>query len=85
MATSHALVFISDGYKPSVAIAAVVLSLTLLYWAVLPGRFDAREPPVLRPTIPIIGHLIGLIRLSHNYHRFLLFVLSLTASVTEPC
>ena len=84
MAILNAPGFASEGFQLSVVIAVLVVSATLLYLVVLPGR-DPREPPILRPTIPIIGHLIGLIRLSHNYHRLQLFVSSLHDALTEPC
>jgi hypothetical protein len=30
-------------------------------------KLDPREPPIVEPTIPFIGHIWGLMRHSHNY------------------
>lgn len=42
-------------------LAALPLALFLLKRVFLP-TVSAREPPVLRPTIPFVGHIISLIR-----------------------
>jgi hypothetical protein len=47
-------------------------AIILLLWRVLNPRLDEREPPILKPRIPIIGHLIGMFKYSHAYHRKLL-------------
>ncbi|KAF4980542.1 hypothetical protein FZEAL_3477 [Fusarium zealandicum] len=59
--------------------AATILAITLLVGAatlslltrLLSPRLDPREPPVVRPTIPLIGHIIGIIRHQSDYHRIL--------------
>ncbi|KAH7308565.1 cytochrome P450 [Stachybotrys elegans] len=46
-----------------------VIGITFLYgldWAL--GLFDdAREPPCMRPSVPLIGHLIGMSRYGNEY------------------
>lgn len=49
-------------------VIAVAITLMLAYLVRFPVRMDPKEPPILRPRIPFIGHLIGLIWLSHSYH-----------------
>jgi hypothetical protein len=41
----------------------------LLGW--LSPHVDPREPPILKPTIPFVGHLIGLIRHGSHFLRLL--------------
>ncbi|KAK3348749.1 hypothetical protein B0T25DRAFT_546433 [Lasiosphaeria hispida] len=57
-----------DGFTLSVALG-ITIALALTYIAVVPLRLDPKEPPILRPRVPLIGHLIGLISLAHSYHR----------------
>lgn len=52
------------------AVAAVILAIFINTLAT-PKRADPREPPLLTPTIPFIGHIIGLIRYQADYHRIL--------------
>jgi hypothetical protein len=49
------------------AIAAVLLlGLGLLFRFLQPHQ-DAREPPLAKPSIPIIGHILGLIYHGNSY------------------
>jgi hypothetical protein len=43
------------------SIAAIPLAAYLLSH-ILPPRVHRHEPPILRPVIPIVGHIISLIR-----------------------
>lgn len=52
------------------AVAAVILAIVINTLAT-PKRADPREPPLLKPTIPFIGYIIGLIRHQADYHRIL--------------
>ncbi|KAK3372597.1 cytochrome P450 [Podospora didyma] len=47
----------------------VVIGLLLNYF--VPATIDAREPPVVKSRIPLIGHIIGIIRHQANYHLIL--------------
>jgi hypothetical protein len=47
--------------KPIVTVL-VLLAVAALVGHVLSPNVDGREPPVLKPRIPIIGHLISMIR-----------------------
>jgi hypothetical protein len=54
-----------DGYTVSVILGGSLL--VLLYWRLFVLRLDPREPPVLRPRLPVIGHILGMLRESHGY------------------
>lgn len=47
---------------------AIVTSLGLLDFILTP-HMHPNEPPLLKPSIPLIGHLIGLILHQTDYHR----------------
>lgn len=47
---------------------AVLLALLVFVGKLSSPVLDAREPPVMRPRIPVIGHLIGMIQ--HGPHYF---------------
>jgi hypothetical protein len=53
-----------DGLTLSAILGGVIL---LVLWRVFALRLDPREPPVYRPGLPVIGHILGLIRESHGY------------------
>jgi hypothetical protein len=55
-------------------VLAAAITLLVVYLVRFPVRMDPQEPPILRPRIPFIGHLLGLISLSHGYHRLQLCV-----------
>jgi hypothetical protein len=38
---------------------------------ILSPKRDIREPPVINPTIPYVGHVIGLVRKSGDYFKAL--------------
>ncbi|KAH7014196.1 cytochrome P450 [Microdochium trichocladiopsis] len=42
--------------------SAIAVVLALLVHRLSTPRLDPREPPLLKPTIPLVGHIIGLIR-----------------------
>lgn len=47
---------------------APVALVHLLYLRFLRVKRDPREPPVIRPTVPLIGHIIGLLRYGTDYY-----------------
>ncbi|KAK1757983.1 25-hydroxycholesterol 7-alpha-hydroxylase [Echria macrotheca] len=51
------------------ATLGIIAAMALAYLVVVPQRIDPKEPPMLRPRIPFVGHLVGLISLAHSYHR----------------
>lgn len=60
------LAFLAGGFSVTgVAFAGAVAVLIYLY--IWPVRLDAREPPMIRPIIPFVGHLIGLIWKGNRY------------------
>ncbi len=40
---------------------AVFLGLALLLHRMFSVHLDPREPPMLKPRVPVIGHLVGLL------------------------
>ncbi|KAI9735472.1 MAG: hypothetical protein M1818_006478 [Claussenomyces sp. TS43310] len=46
---------------------ALVGGALLLLWRLSNVQLDAREPPVLKPTIPIIGHVLDMVTSSHAF------------------
>ncbi|KAK7421620.1 hypothetical protein QQX98_002087 [Neonectria punicea] len=53
-------------------VAAVVLASAIilpLLNRLLSPQMDQLEPPMVKPTIPFIGHIIGIIRYQNGYHR----------------
>lgn len=47
---------------------AIVLALFLLLLRAKPApHLGCREPPLLKPRVPFVGHIIGLIRHHSNY------------------
>ncbi|KPA43946.1 7-alpha-hydroxycholest-4-en-3-one 12-alpha-hydroxylase, partial [Fusarium langsethiae] len=50
------------------AAIATSIALSLLNYLLTP-RLDPREPPVVKPTIPWIGHILGIIRHQADYGR----------------
>jgi len=60
------------GYSLSVILAAIALPVaTYAVW--FPVRLDAQEPPILRPQIPFIGHLLGLLSHAFRYYGMTLY------------
>lgn len=57
------------------AVLATVVALSLLNYLLTP-RLDPREPPTVKPTIPWIGHIVGIIRHQADYGRIVQFVFS---------
>jgi len=58
-----------DGLSPLALLTAIIVPLLLLilkmaYFIPL----DSREPPLLRPYVPFVGHIIGLARESNGYY-----------------
>ena len=43
----------------------------IVFWPLLKLHHDAREPPIIRPTLPIIGHIVSLIKYSNSYYAYL--------------
>ncbi|KAJ4128057.1 hypothetical protein NW768_008341 [Fusarium equiseti] len=50
------------------AVLATVVALSLLNYLLTP-RLDPREPPTVKPAIPWIGHIVGIIRHQADYGR----------------
>jgi len=56
------------GYRPYLL---VLLALIAICWRLLPSSTDPREPPIIKPSIPFIGHIIGIYRHKMEYFEML--------------
>jgi hypothetical protein len=54
----------------STTVLAVIVAFALLNRLLTP-RIDPREPPVVKPSIPWVGHIIGIIRHQADYPRII--------------
>jgi hypothetical protein len=59
-----------DGYTPSIILAAS--AILLLCWQRLSVKLDPQEPPLLKPKIPYVGHVIGILQHQITYFDMLL-------------
>jgi len=46
----------------------IIAAIYLLDFLVAP-RLDPREPPLIKPKVPLIGHIIGLLWYQYSYHN----------------
>jgi hypothetical protein len=60
-----------SGVDPATAAAAAAVPVVVyLVYRVLFPSIDPREPPVLPPAIPFLGHILSLMREQNNmFHR----------------
>ena len=60
---------ISSHGKANIAvILGGIIALSFLINVLATPRLDPREPPLLKPSIPLIGHIIGIISRQNEYH-----------------
>lgn len=45
-----------------------LVALSFLINVLATPRLDPNEPPLLKPSIPLIGHIIGIISRQNEYH-----------------
>ncbi|KAI0129669.1 cytochrome P450 [Xylariales sp. AK1849] len=64
MAIADAISGRIDGFTISIILGG---SLLVLFWRLFTLRLDGQEPPPLKPDIPVVGHIIGMICGSHGY------------------
>ncbi|KAH7383684.1 cytochrome P450 [Cadophora sp. MPI-SDFR-AT-0126] len=65
MSASVAFDVLLQGYTPSIILG--IAAVLLVCWQRLSVQCDPREPPLLKPSIPYIGHIIGLFRYNGEY------------------
>lgn len=53
--------------RPSLTVAAIAVVAVMLLSRIVAPTIDAREPQAVKPRIPIIGHLIGMISHGTDY------------------
>ena len=68
MALNNLLSAQVDGPRITILLGGIVV---VLLWRVFAVKLDPNEPPALKSSIPVVGHLIGLVRNAHNYYRIL--------------
>jgi hypothetical protein len=56
-----------SGYAPSFVL--FFATILLIAWQKLLVKNDPQEPPLLKPKIPIVGHLIGLLYYKMEYYH----------------
>jgi hypothetical protein len=56
------------GYAPYLFVLVAVIALC---WLLLSSPTDPREPQSIKPTIPIVGHVIGTFRYKMEYFEML--------------
>jgi hypothetical protein len=54
--------------SPTLLLVAGVPVLLYLIIEFLRPKLDSQEPPLVRPKIPLIGHVIGLIQHGNSYY-----------------
>jgi hypothetical protein len=59
-----------DGYNIPLLLIFLAAAF-LLFWQFSGPPMDPREPPLLRPDIPVVGHLIGMMRKQMDYYAIL--------------
>jgi len=58
--------------RGSATIAVILITMILFVLTrLISPTLDPKEPPLLKSKIPIVGHIIGIIRLQTSYHKFL--------------
>ena len=60
--------FLLSLLSTNVLIACGVIGAIYLVDFWLTPRLDPREPPLLKPKVPLIGHIIGLLWNEYDYH-----------------
>ncbi|KAK1833408.1 cytochrome P450 [Podospora conica] len=80
MASSQWTALATAGLTPAQCIlAAVAVAILAVLYRFSPARIDPREPPPLKASIPLIGHIIGLLRHGIDY-----FAILRTAQSNKP-
>jgi hypothetical protein len=65
MSITDAFSFLLQGYTPSIIL--IILCVLLIIRHCLAIQLDPQEPPILKPRIPYIGHIIGLLQHQSAY------------------
>jgi hypothetical protein len=50
-------------------VGAIVAASIYLLDFILSPRLDPNEPPLVKPSVPLIGHIIGVLWHQNDYHR----------------
>jgi hypothetical protein len=53
----------------AVAALGLVIAIGVLLSNLLRVKIDPREPPVIHPTVPLLGHIIGLLKEGPRFFR----------------
>jgi len=65
MSLSDAFTFFFQGYVTSIILAIFTALLIIRHQLAI--QLDPQEPPILKPKIPYIGHIIGLLQYHGAY------------------
>jgi hypothetical protein len=69
MESASTIMALGYHYLPSILLASAAVGL--IVWQKLSVSVDADEPPLLKPTIPFVGHIIGMLKNQMMYFRIL--------------
>jgi len=69
-----------DSATISLVLTIVVTGVVLLVWRVADVQIDAQEPPIVISRIPLIGHVVGMMRYQVGYFEMLRLV---TAEISQ--
>ena len=72
--TQSVVSFLTKSSWPAFIAFMVVLASLLILQFLGAEDVDPEEPPVVRPGIPFVGHMIGLLRHHNNYFTLLRYV-----------
>lgn len=62
---------IADGLGTYISYLFILSGVIVLFWRLLSSPRDPREPPLIKPSIPIVGHIIGIFRHKMEYFEIL--------------
>lgn len=69
---------------PMIALGCALLVVTFFALShVVKPAIDPREPPILEPRLPLVGHIVGLLQYGVDYFSFLGYAPSAHLKMSE--
>lgn len=72
----------SDGWRLILTLLVIIVAGTVLDIRLISPKIDPREPPVVYAKVPLIGHIIGMMRQGPHYLKNLRYVRSALLTLT---
>ena len=66
-------IFIGNSGTIAVVVSIIGTVFVLANYFLGP-KYDVREPPIIRPKVPLVGHIIGLLRHGLRYFEIIRWV-----------